>query len=158
MSGARLVSSQPSEEQLIHDLRYIYDCIFHPQMTTTSYLSQVTREMITSSVTKLLDCKHFVKDYNPDQPVLPAPFSIYIWCHVEFSDYSKDDPTPPPELLVLPENVSIADTKLEVSKAFQEVYVILKRFEAQEMLDYGSLDESMTLKLLVGSRGSIKSL
>lgn len=112
--------------------------------------------MIRSYVTKLLDCKHFVKDYNPDRPVVPAPFSIYIWCHIEFPDHSKDDPTPPPELLILPENVSIADTKLEASKAFQEVYVMFKRFEAEEMLDYGSLGDSMTLKLLVGTRGSIR--
>lgn len=146
---------QPSKEQVIHGLKYMYDSIVYPQ-TTTSYLSQATREMIMSSATRLLDCKHYVKDYKPDKPETSSPFAIYLWCHVELTDCSKDDLTLPPELLILPDNVSVADLKIEATKAFQEVYVMFKRFEAEEMLEYGPLDDSMTLKLLVGSRGSVK--
>ncbi|KAI8023758.1 PHD finger protein [Camellia lanceoleosa] len=151
-------SNRPSEEHLIHDLKFLYDCILYPN-TMLSYRSHVKRELIIDSATKILDCKQFVKDYKLDKMAADTRTSaIYIWCHVEVADHPKDDPLPPPppELLILPQNASVADLKLEATKAFQEVYVLFKRLEIDEVLDYGPLDDSMTLKLLVGSTGSIR--
>uniref|UniRef100_A0A5B7BDD2 PHD-type domain-containing protein n=1 Tax=Davidia involucrata TaxID=16924 RepID=A0A5B7BDD2_DAVIN len=148
-------SNHPSKEHLISDLKFLYDSILHPQ-TMVSYRPLPTRELVTDSATKLLDCKQFVKDYKPDKMSATNPFAIHLWCHVELAEHPKDDPVPPPELMVLPQNASVADLKVEATKVFQEVYPMFKRFEADELLDYGPLDDSMTLKLLVGSTGSVR--
>ncbi|KAA8544539.1 hypothetical protein F0562_022551 [Nyssa sinensis] len=148
-------SNYPSKEHLIRDLKFLYDSILHPQ-TMASYRPQATRELVDDSATKLLDCKQFVKDFKLDKMAATNPFAIHLWCHLELSDHPKDDPIPPPELVVLPQNASVADLKVEAAKAFQDVYAMFKRFEIDELLGYGPLDDSMTLKILVGSTGSIR--
>ncbi|PQP95468.1 PHD finger protein [Prunus yedoensis var. nudiflora] len=62
---------------------------------------------------------------------------------------------PPPELIVL-SNATVSDLKIAASKAFQDVYLILKRFKAEELLDYGSVDESTQIKHLLGSTESVR--
>ncbi|XP_010538899.1 PREDICTED: PHD finger protein At1g33420-like [Tarenaya hassleriana] len=142
----------PSEEHVKRDLRYVYDTLLHPQ-TMSKFRSQETREKMMDASTKILDCKHFIKDYLP---VNVNPFAINLWCHVELSDQSKECPAPPPELLVLPLNATVTDLKIEAAKAFQEVYAMFKRFEVVELLGYGSLEDSMTLKFLVGTSGMVR--
>ncbi|XP_059631055.1 PHD finger protein At1g33420 [Cornus florida] len=148
-------SNIPSEEHLIRDLKFLYDSILHPQ-TMVNNRPQATRKLVAESATKLLDCKQFVKDYKPDKMAATKPFAINLWCHVELAGRSKEDSVPPPELIVLPENATVADLKLEATKAFREVYAMFKRFETDEILDFGPIDDSMTLKLLVGLTGSVR--
>ncbi|CAK7340084.1 unnamed protein product [Dovyalis caffra] len=121
-----------------------------------NYRSLVTRESVIDAATKLLDCKQFMKDYGPDKQMVDNPFAIHLLCHVEFSEQPKTDPAIPPELIVLPSNATVADLKTEATKTFQEVYAMFKRFEAGELLDYGSLEDFITLKFLVGQSGSVR--
>ncbi|KAL6268900.1 hypothetical protein ACE6H2_025811 [Prunus campanulata] len=145
----------PSEGQILCDLKFLYDSIIHPD-TMLSYTPQVMRERVIDAATKLLDCKQFVKDYMPDKMAAESSFGIHLWCHVELSDEPKDDFVLPPELIVLPLNATVADLKREATIAFQEVYAMFKRFEVEELLEYGSINDSFTVKLLVGTCGSIR--
>uniref|UniRef100_A0A1J3DQ95 PHD finger protein n=1 Tax=Noccaea caerulescens TaxID=107243 RepID=A0A1J3DQ95_NOCCA len=141
-----------SKEQIKSDLRYLYDTLLHPQ-TMAEFKSHAIRDKLIDAATKILDCKHFIKDYLSSTV---NPFAINLWCQAELSDESKECPSPPPELLVLSLNATVSDLKMEAAKAFQEVYAMFKRFEVEELLGYGSIDDSITLKLLVGTNGVIR--
>lgn len=145
-------SSYPSQEQIKHDLKYLFDSLLHPE-SKLNHQPQATRETMIDSATRLLDCKQFVKDYNS---IKDNPFAIHIWCKLELSDQPKEDPAPPAELIVLPLNATVADLKTEVTKAFQEVYAMFKRLEVEGLPEYGCLDDSFTLKFLFGLSGSIQ--
>ncbi|XP_010499890.1 PREDICTED: PHD finger protein At1g33420-like [Camelina sativa] len=141
-----------SAEHVKQDLRYLYETLLHPQ-TMAEFRSRATRDKMIDAATKILDCKHFIKDHLSSTV---NPFAINLWCCVELSDESKECPAPPPELLVLPLNATVSDLKTEAAKAFQEVYAMFKRFEVEELLGYGSLDDSITLKFLVGTNGIVR--
>ncbi|KAE8699098.1 PHD finger protein [Hibiscus syriacus] len=146
-----LDSNFPSEEHIKGDLKYIFDYLFDPK-TKSTYEPRATRECVIDLATKLLDCKQFVKDYKPN---VYNPFAIHVWCHLELSDAAKEDPFPP-ELIVLPLNATIVDLKTEATKAFEEVYAMFKRLQVEKILDFGSVEDNMTLKLLVGTTGSVR--
>ncbi|KAF7824931.1 PHD finger protein [Senna tora] len=151
-------SSYPSEELVISDIKFLFDSIIHPDRMV-SYRPNTMRKRVADSARKLLDCKQFVKDYKPGKMVVELPSSIRLWCHVELSDQPKDDPTPPPELIVLPLNATVADLKDEATNAFQEVYAMFKRFQVEELLEYGSIvKDNLTLKFLLGTSGSVRVL
>ncbi|KAJ7949628.1 PHD finger protein [Quillaja saponaria] len=152
--GVNLDSSYPSEEQLICDLKFLFDSIVHPYKTV-GYRYQL-REQVADSARKLLDCKQFMKDYKPDRVTANLPLSIRLWCHVDIEDQSKDEPSPPPELIVLPLNATVADLKTEATKTFQDVYAMYKRFQAEQLLEYGKIEDSLTLKFLLGTSGSVR--
>ncbi|XP_027353736.1 PHD finger protein At1g33420-like isoform X2 [Abrus precatorius] len=154
-NGVRANSCYPSEEQVVSDLKFLFDSIIHPDKML-SYRPRVMRKRVANSARKLLDCKQFMKDYKPDEVAVEQPSVIRLWCHVELSDQPKDDPSPPPELIVLPLNATVADLKSEVTSAFQEVYAMYKRFQAEELLGYGSISDSLTVKFLLGTSGSIQ--
>ncbi|KAK9292110.1 hypothetical protein L1049_020068 [Liquidambar formosana] len=147
-----LFSNCQSEEHLLQDLRFLYQSLLHPQ-TMLSYGPQAKRDVAISAAAKLLDCKQFVKDYKPENLLsITNPSAINLSCQVELMDESDEYATnPPPELIVLSPNATISDLKLEASKAFQEVYLMFKRFQVEELLDYGGVDDSTQVKLLLGS-------
>ncbi|GMI88677.1 hypothetical protein like AT1G33420 [Hibiscus trionum] len=147
-----LESNCPSEEHIKGDLKYMLDSLLDHE-TMLTYRPRATREHMIDLATKLLDCKQFVKDYKPN---VCNPFAIYVWCHLELSNATKEDPVPPPELIVLPLNATIADLKAEATKVFEDVYAMFKRLQVENLLDYGCLEDSMTLKLLVGTTGSVR--
>lgn len=97
-----------SEEQIKCDLRYLYDTLLHPQ-TMVEFRSQATSDKMIDAATKILDCKHFIKDYS-SSPV--NPFAVYLWCHVELSDEANECPSPPPELLVFPLKATVSDPEV----------------------------------------------
>lgn len=144
-----------SAEQIICDLKFLYESLLHPD-TMVSRRPPVMGDKVIDSARKILDCKQFMKVYKNEKMAVENPDAICLWCHVELSDQSKDDPVLPPELIVLPFNATVADLKTETSKAFQEVYAMFKKFEADELVEYGSIEDSITLKFLVGPGGSIR--
>ncbi|CAJ1978272.1 unnamed protein product [Sphenostylis stenocarpa] len=154
-NGLSTNSSYPTEEQLISDLAFLFYSIIHPDKMV-SYRPKIMRKRVADSARKLLDCKQFMKDYKPCEMAVELPSVIRLLCHVELSDQPKDDPSPPPELIVLPLNATIAELKSEATSAFQEVYAMYKRFQAEELLGYGSISDSLTLKFLLGTRGSVR--
>ncbi|XP_042495195.1 PHD finger protein At1g33420-like [Macadamia integrifolia] len=145
----------PSEELLLRDLKFLFDSILHPH-TMANYGPQTVRDLALNSAEKLLDCKQFVKDYAKcDKTAILNPFAIRLSCLVELLDHPKDYTAPPPALIVLPHNATVADLKCETAKAFQEVYVLFRRFQAEELCDYGGVDDSTHVKFLVGLSGSV---
>lgn len=154
-SGFDSCSNHPSVEQIVCDLKFLYDSILHPD-TMVNFRPQAMRECLIDSATKLLDCKQFMKDYEPNRMTAENPFAIQLWCYVELSDRPKDDPAFPPELVVLPLNATVADLKSEATKAFQEVYAMFKMFQAEELPEFGPVEDSITVKFLVGTSASIR--
>ncbi|XVE83475.1 hypothetical protein DITRI_Ditri16bG0091100 [Diplodiscus trichospermus] len=142
----------PSEEVLKQDLKFLYACLLHPQ-TMLSYAPDQTRNLAISSAEKLLDCKQFMKDYKPEKLASGNGVMICLSCQLEIVDQSEEiaAPDPPAELVVLPVNAIVSDLKIEASKAFQEVYLAFRRFQAEELVGYGSVDESTQVKLVMGS-------
>ncbi|KAK1587373.1 hypothetical protein Q3G72_012214 [Acer saccharum] len=142
----------PSGDILMQDLKLFFEALLHPQ-TMLSYGTEATRELAISSAEKLLDCKQFMKYYKPDKasPIKNSSL-ICLSCEVEVIEQSEEDATdPPPELIVLPANATVFDLKAEVSKAFQEVYLVFRKFQAEELLGYSGVDDSTQVKLLLGS-------
>ncbi|XP_061375222.1 PHD finger protein At1g33420-like [Gastrolobium bilobum] len=148
-------SSYPSEEQVISDMRFLFDSIMNPdEMVSNGH--PIMKKRVADSVRKLLDCKQFMKDYKLEKVAVEKPSVIRLWCNVELSDQPKDDPSPPPELIILPLNATVANLKSEATSAFQEVYVMYKRFQAEKLLGYGSVSDSLTLKFLLGTSDSVQ--
>ncbi|XP_020214399.1 PHD finger protein At1g33420 [Cajanus cajan] len=154
-NGLRANLSYPTEEQMTSDLTFLFDSIIHPEKMVY-YRPKIMRKRVADSARKLLDCKQFMKDYKPYEMAVELPSVIRLWCHVELSDQPKDDPSPPPELIVLPLNATVGDLKSEATSAFQEVYAMYKRFQAEDLLGYGAINDSLTVKFLLGTSGSIQ--
>lgn len=150
------ISSARAEESLLQDLKCLYECMLHPR-TMIDYIPQPTRDVAISSAEKLLDCKQFVKDYDAKKRSKNDRSLACLSCQVELIDEIEEISTiPPPELVILSANATISDLKLEVSKAFQDVYLMFKRFDADELLDHGGVDESTQVKSLFGSTGFVR--
>ncbi|XP_050233763.1 PHD finger protein At1g33420-like [Mercurialis annua] len=146
------VISCPSEENLLQDLKFLYECLLHPK-TMVSYGTESTRELAIGSAEKLLDCKQFVKEYMVQKipSTINLPY-ISLLCNVEITDETEEKtPKELPELIVLPPNATVSDLKLEASRAFQEVYLMFRRFQGEELVGYSGVDDSTQVKLLLGS-------
>ncbi|XP_061345836.1 PHD finger protein At1g33420-like isoform X2 [Gastrolobium bilobum] len=143
-------SKYPSEENLLQCLRYLYDSLLHPQMMLNS-VAEGTWTLAMSSAQKLLDCKQFVKDYTPEIVPMSDLYKIRISCQVELVDESEDSAAPP-EIVVLPTNATVSDLKIEAANAFQDVYLMFRRFQVDELLGYSGVDDSTQVKLLLGSK------
>lgn len=155
-SNSTLITQYRSNEHLLQDLRYLYECMLLPE-TMVSHVPSTKRDIAVGAASALRDCKQFVKDFHPEN-IFPASGSkaIQLFCEVNLTEQSEEYiPNPPPELLVLSPDATIADLKLEAMKAFQEVYLMFRRFQAEELMGYSGVDESTQVKLLLGSTESV---
>ncbi|CAA0833976.1 PHD finger protein [Striga hermonthica] len=154
--------NHPSEERLLRDLKYLYECMLHPS-TMTPHVPPSKRNTALSSAVKILDCKQFVKEYHlPDNFLSsfpPKQNTVHLLCEIDLTEQQQHEEcncNPPPELLVLLPSATIADLKNEAMKAFQDVYLMFKRFQADELVGYGGVDESTQVKLLLGSTERVR--
>lgn len=144
-------SKRPSEENLLQCLRYLYDSLLHPRMML-NYVDEETRTLAMSSAQKLLDCKQLVKDYCSEMLPVSDLYKLRISCQVELVDQSEDTEAKiPPEIIVLPMNATVSDLKIEAAKAFQEVYLMFRKFQVDELVGYGGVEDSTQVKQLLGS-------
>ncbi|CAO2827420.1 unnamed protein product [Amaranthus hypochondriacus] len=144
------VSNSPSREQILRDMRVLYEGLLHPQ-TMMDFGNKGKRECAFSAASRLLDCKQFLKNYEPESTIsLENPSAIYIFCQVELPGRQSEVNAvkPPPELVALSPSATISDLKREASKAFQEVYVMFKGFQAEKLVDYRGVEDSTQVKLL----------
>ncbi|KAK4720474.1 hypothetical protein R3W88_010707 [Solanum pinnatisectum] len=151
-NGLPCTPNLPSEEHLRRDLKYLYDCMLNPS-TMSNHVPLIKREVAVDSATTVLDCKQFLKVYQPER-FLPIPKSdaIQVLCEVDIMEQSDvHSRNPPPELLILPSDATISDLKAEASRTFQDVYLMFRRFQADELVGYGGVNESTQVKLLLGS-------
>ncbi|CAM8914787.1 unnamed protein product [Rhodiola kirilowii] len=153
LSPSILEKIHPPRVQVIRDLKFIYYSVLNP---VDSIGSDSVRQLVGTSVTRILDCKQFVKDYRPSLFPRKNPGSLLVWCQVELTDQPNCELSLPSELIVLASTATVADLKKEATEVFQEVYAMLKRFQADELVDYGPVDDSMTLQILVGTYGEVR--
>lgn len=115
-------------------------------------------ETSRSSSAKILDCKQFIKHYDKNKDlVVPHPFTLRAWCRMELADKPKNYLAPPPELLLLPLHATVADLKSEATKAFQETYLILQSFQAEQVLVNGEdADDATQISFLLGPDDSVQ--
>ncbi|KAE8696265.1 PHD finger protein [Hibiscus syriacus] len=146
----------PSEEILRQDLKFLYQSILHPKTMSICPPDDI-RNLAISSAEKLLDCKQFVKHYKNETQSSRNGDLICISCELELTDQHKEiAPDPPAELVVLPVKATVSDLKIEALKAFQEVYLAFRRFQAEELVGFGGVEDSTQVKLLIGSTGSAR--
>ncbi|XP_076943910.1 PHD finger protein At1g33420-like [Bidens hawaiensis] len=144
------IASSLSENNLIRDLKYLYEALLHPQYMV-NHIPFTKRDAAVNSAIKILDCKHFVKNYHPETSFTKSnPDSLILSCRPALIKESNINP--PPEHIILPVNATVGDLKAEASQAFQEVYLIFRRFQAEELVGYRGVDESTQIKLLIGSK------
>jgi len=118
-----------------------------------NYVEAGTRTLAMSSVQKLFDCKQFVKDYSPELLPLSDLHKLRISCQVEIVDESEDpEAIAPTELIVLPMNATVAELKSQAAIAFQDVYLMFRRFQVDEVVGYSGVEDSTQVKLLLGSK------
>lgn len=147
---------RPSGGQLLRDLRFLYDALLNPHTMLDIRPNFISKDIYNSAV-RLLDCKQFVKDYGASKiSYSPKSGMIHALCEVELSDRPKDYIAPPPELVVLPESATVGDLKREASRAFQDVYVMLKRLHVEELIDYNHILDSASATFLVGVAGLVR--
>ncbi|CAH9070910.1 unnamed protein product [Cuscuta epithymum] len=150
--GSCIRPNYPSEEHLLRDLKCLYDGMLHPH-TMANNLHVAKKDIIIQSASTLIDCKKFMKEYQIDKlPTLSNPNNaIQLLCELDLMDKS-----PPPELLVLSSNATIHDLKVEASKAFQDVYLMFRRFQVEELVGYSGVGDSTGLRLLLGSTEHVR--
>ncbi|KAG2665237.1 hypothetical protein I3843_16G116900 [Carya illinoinensis] len=151
------ISNCRSEENLLQDLRFLYESLLHLQnMVGNGH--EATRGLASGAAEKLLDCKHFVKDYLVEKmSPMTNPSVTCLSCQVELIDDSdKHAVNPPPELIILPPNATVSDFKLQASKAFQDVYLMFRRFQAEDLVGYANVDDTNLVKVLLGSAKSVR--
>ncbi|OMO57552.1 putative DNA binding protein [Corchorus olitorius] len=143
VSGSNWVSSRAlrgavcrgaSPELLDHCIMELGGKMAAEGMVVTSRRNPDSGALEYSSAEKLLDCKQFVKDYMPEKLSVRNEAVVSLLCHLELVDQPEEvAPNPPAELLVLPLNATVSDVKVEASKAFQDVYLAFRRFQAEEL-------------------------
>lgn len=147
--------SMPTRDHLHRDIKFLYDALLYPH-TMNPYKPEKDYEHAKSSAMILLDCKQFTKHYDLEQEFLPQNSSmLHVWCHVELLDQVGDPPSIPPELLTLPQTATVADLKLEATKTFRDIYLMLQNFVANQLLEFGTASESTQVKLLIGANGTV---
>jgi hypothetical protein len=119
-----------------------------------NYVPEGKRTPVMNSAQKLLNCKQLVKDYSLEMLPITDLYKIRLSCQVELTDESEN-PTIPTELVVLPINATVSDLKTEAANAFQDVYLMFRRFVVDELVGYSSVDDSTQVKLLLGSAESV---
>lgn len=145
-----------SEENLLLDLRFLYESLLHLQNMVGNG-NEATRVLASGAAEKLLDCKHFVKDYLVENmSPMTNPSLTCLSCQVELIDDSEHTVNAPPELIILPPNATVSDLKLQTSKAFQDVYLMFRRFQAEELVGYANVDDTKLVKLLLGSAKAVR--
>ncbi|KAJ1275239.1 hypothetical protein BS78_05G121300 [Paspalum vaginatum] len=146
----------PTQDNLCRDIKFLHDALLYPH-TMHPYKPEKCYEHAMRSAMVLLDCKQFTKHYDLEQEFLPQnPSMLHVWCQVELLDQDDDPPCIPTELLTLPQTATVADLKVEATRTFCGIYLMLQSFVATQLLDCGTASESTQLKLLFGSNGTVR--
>ncbi|KAK3162632.1 hypothetical protein QOZ80_1BG0091780 [Eleusine coracana subsp. coracana] len=142
---------RPSIEHLLHDLRFLYDALLNPESMRASQ-PEVVSASSHSAAARILDCKQFIKHYDEQVQQTPLnPFLLCVRCSVELLDHPKDYTTPPEELVLLPASATLAELKVQASRAFQETYLMFQSFQAEQIPDFPNFSDTTPMKHVLGS-------
>ena len=147
--------TMPTWEHLFRDIKFLYDALLNPH-TMHPYKPEEMYEHAKRSAMILLDCKQFMKHYDLEEDFLPQnQSSLHIWCQLELLDQVDDPPSLPAELLTLPQTATVADLKMEATRTFRDVYLMLQSFVASQLHDCPTAGDTTQVKLLFGAKGTV---
>jgi hypothetical protein len=150
-SPANAATFGPSVEQLLHDLRFLYDALLNPESMLSSQ-PEVVGASAHSAAAKIIDCKQFIKHYDEHALRTPSnPYLLCVRCSIELLDHPKDYTTPPEELVLLPASATLGDLKVQASKAFQETYLMFQSFQTEQLPDFPNLSDTTPVNHVLGS-------
>ncbi|XP_057849349.2 PHD finger protein At1g33420 isoform X2 [Cryptomeria japonica] len=141
---------QSMQECVLEDLKMIYHALLQPLPAAALWHYGLGKQFADAS-RKLLDCKQFAKDYEAKHPIVMKDFcQIRVIAVAEILDEPKTAERPPPELLVLPQNATVADLKQEIVEAFKDVYICFKWFQVHNIPELQGREDSVNLMFLLG--------
>jgi len=133
---------EPSVEHLLHDLRFLYDALLNPESMLSSQ-PEVMGASSHSAAAKIIDCKQFIKHYDEHALRTPSnPFLLCVRCSIELLDHPKDYTAPPEELVHVPASATLAELKVQASRAFQETYLMFQSFQAEQLPDFPNFSDT----------------
>uniref|UniRef100_A0A0D9V8I4 Zinc finger PHD-type domain-containing protein n=1 Tax=Leersia perrieri TaxID=77586 RepID=A0A0D9V8I4_9ORYZ len=141
----------PSVDHLLHDLKFLYGALLNPE-TMLSSQPEVIGASSHNAAAKILDCKQFIKHYDQNTPSAPLnPFLLSVRCCIELLDHPKDYTAPPEELVLLPASATLAELKIQSTRAFQETYLMFQSFQAEQLPDFPNFSDTTLVKHVLGS-------
>jgi len=150
-SPANAATFGPSVEQLLRDLRFLYDALLNPESMLSSQ-PEVVGASAHSAAAKIIDCKQFIKHYDEQALRAPSnPYLLCVRCSIELLDHPKDYTTPPEELVLLPASATLCDLKVQASKAFQETYLMFQSFQTEQLPDFPNFSDTTPVNHVLGS-------
>ncbi|KAH9287631.1 hypothetical protein KI387_031748, partial [Taxus chinensis] len=136
-------SGQSIKVHILEDLKMIYHTLLQP-LPAAAFGHYGLGKQSADASRKLLDCKQFTKDYEAKHPTVKKDTStIRVFAVAEILEEQKTLERPPPELLVLPQNATVADLKHEAAEAFKDVYICFKRFRIKNIPELRCRDDSV---------------
>lgn len=141
-----------TQAEVLKDIVYIYKhvlenykparCAGNSDLTTIPTAARI-----------ILDAKQFIKDYRGEITRKSASNDwhmdddemIRVMCTVilQDDDPTRNRPSPPPELVILPPHATVRDLKLEAQRAFRETYYIMHSFFVESIPDLEGDDEDL---------------
>uniref|UniRef100_A0A0D3EWX9 Zinc finger PHD-type domain-containing protein n=1 Tax=Oryza barthii TaxID=65489 RepID=A0A0D3EWX9_9ORYZ len=141
----------PSVDHLLHDLKFLYNALLNPETMLASQ-PEVIGASSHSAAAKILDCKQFIKHYDQHTPRAPLnPFLLSVRCSIELLDHPKDYTAPPVELVLLPASATLAELKIQATRAFQETYLMFQSFQVEQLPDFPNFSDTTLVKHVLGS-------
>uniref|UniRef100_A0A0E0JRR3 Zinc finger PHD-type domain-containing protein n=1 Tax=Oryza punctata TaxID=4537 RepID=A0A0E0JRR3_ORYPU len=141
----------PSVDHLLHDLKFLYNALLNPETMLASQ-PEVIGASSHSAAAKILDCKQFIKHYDQHTPRAPLnPFLLSVRCSIELLDHPKDYTAPPVELVLLPASATLAELKIQATRAFQETYLMFQSFQVEQLPELPNFSDTTLVKHVLGS-------
>lgn len=139
--------------EVLKDIIYIYKHVLENYKPARRGIKNVLTGIPTAAKI-ILDTKQFIKDYrgeitrkstNNDWNMDDDDEMLRVMCTVGLKDEdpTRNRPSPPPELVVLPPHATVRDLKLEAQRAFQETYYIMHSFCVESIPDLEGDDEDL---------------
>lgn len=138
--------------EVLRDIVYIYKHVLESYKPARRGIRSVLTAIPTAARI-ILDTKQFIKDYRGEitrkcannEWGMDDDEMLRVMCTVVLKDDdpSRNRPSPPPELVVLPPHATIGDLKLEAQRAFRETYQIMHSFAVQSIPDLDGDDEDL---------------
>jgi PHD-finger len=145
-NGRMRVRLQMTRVQVIRDLSHLYRQIF-VELGQTLHGNRALCAMQVAT-RMVMDTKHFVKDYHPQGAEhkiddLANHDYIYLNCTVHVRNGGKDlvvKQLPCSEFVIVSNNATIHELKLEVQRCFKEIYMGLNNFVPKSIVGFEGLD------------------
>jgi len=152
--------------EVLKDIVYIYKHVLENYKPARRGMKNLLTAIPTAAKI-ILDTKQFIKDYRGEITRKSANNDwnmdddemLRVMCTVVLKDEdpTRNRPSPPPELVVLPPHATVRDLKMEAQRAFRETYYIMHSFCVESIPEMdsgaggGSGDDEDDDQLLFGA-------